>query len=62
MNNMKKLIMITTASIISFGAYAEYSDDCILGLCETKEHSLVKTDTNQRSVGFYKKIPQNFYE
>jgi len=59
---MKKLIMIITASIVSFGAFAEYPDNCVLGPCETNISPLDKARADERLQDFYNKIPQRFYE
>lgn len=60
---MKKLIMILATTIISFGASAQYAEDCnLLYSCDLNKIEKLRDLEEQSFESKYNKIPQSFYQ
>jgi hypothetical protein len=59
---MNKLLMILATTMISFGASAQYSEECDLGPCDDYELRKILEESNKKYEDMYRRTPQKFYQ
>ena len=59
---MNKLLMILATTMISFGASAQFAEECDLGSCDDYELRKILEESNKTYENLYNRTPQKFYE